>query len=176
MQDVVDWAQIVGAAGAVIAIGFAIAAQRDATRARKAVSRERRRQFELEILRDLAEWVDNGNLAGIADRTSRIRLVRRRISLVKDTLPYWAEVVDLTPDAARATAGMEDQISAAQAALSEHNRTRLPSGNQDAWIAEGRRLDLAAQKLENQARGAVRDRLLADLERAVECHVDAVDD
>jgi hypothetical protein len=41
----------VAAVESVIAIVFAFAAQRDATKARKAVARERRRQFELEVLR-----------------------------------------------------------------------------------------------------------------------------
>jgi hypothetical protein len=91
-RDPMDWFfDILGAIGGLtgaIALWYAAQAKRD-------VAEERRRLFELDVLRELAAGIDNGFLYRISDDPERLRQFARRLDLLPgQDLPFWREMMD----------------------------------------------------------------------------------
>jgi hypothetical protein len=167
-----------GAFAALIAILFAVQAQEDATEARKEVGRERLRQFEMEILRDLVDHVERGYLStGLIGSPSRLQNLRYRIELLREEprLPSWLEVMDLSPAQARAKAGLEDEINSAQSAYEEHVATKVIAADQVAWNEELGRVDAARSDLISEADRKVQTILTDELREAISSRVNAAD-
>jgi hypothetical protein len=102
IRDAWDWAAlaagVVGSVAALIAIWFAVRAQRDATAARREVGVERRRQFEVEVLRGLLDDVDAGGLEAhvAADNPGWVNRYQHRLAMLSDeALPFWRTVMVL---------------------------------------------------------------------------------
>lgn len=98
INDWVDYvsagAGVVGLVVAIVAIVLANRAQRTADRA---VTDERRRMFELEILRDLTKDLDEGLAQRVFDRPATLAEYRFRLSLLSSELSVWTRVMAL-PD------------------------------------------------------------------------------
>jgi len=85
------------------AIQLARQANREASKARAAIATERRRTFELEVLRDLMEALDAEGLQTVRDfvkapREMKYRFQGRVHLLPPEDLPTWRELMTLTTD------------------------------------------------------------------------------
>lgn len=99
VRDGWDWlfgvAGVAGALVGAIAILFAVAAQRTASKARRAVGAERRRQFELEELRGILERVEGGLLETPHYYQQIYAQLQHRIMLLpENALPAWRTLID----------------------------------------------------------------------------------
>jgi hypothetical protein len=116
IKDFWDWvalfAGLGGTVAAVVAIVLARRAQKTAT---SAVTAERRRVFELEILRDLMRDLDEGKLVGrVFERPTELRKYQHRLALLSSKLPFWMQMMDITSTRAVIDALSMEKISPPQ--------------------------------------------------------------
>jgi hypothetical protein len=107
IPDGFDWANtFTGLGGFVAAVVAIILARRAQKTADSAITDERRRVFELEILRALMKDLDETNVVELVfaapGELSRYKL---RLELLSSTLPFWEEVMTL-PDSAAVVAAV----------------------------------------------------------------------
>ncbi|GAA0494079.1 hypothetical protein Ade02nite_20730 [Paractinoplanes deccanensis] len=173
------WADVAGGIGAVIAIGFAVRAQRDATKARKSVARERRRQFEVQILREIVDLVDDDFLHEIQFHPNRLRAFKHRFALLSPgTLPYWQKLSGMNWYLeVRAGTEFEQRQIDVNAAHYAHLQARPESpAALDEWDKERERLAASLVSVADDFEAYVKNRLLSELLKAIADRVDAVDD
>jgi hypothetical protein len=160
---------IFGAAGVVAAIVAIVIA----VRAQRSIADERRRQFELEILRQILAEVEDGNLLDeIEFKPGKVHRFRRRLMLIENPPPYWVTVMsadwyaDLVPDRLR----RQEEVSVEHAAAV--NKAMANPDNADLWAeVERHKEELAI--LADGVRASVPRRLLNELEEAIRGRVDA---
>jgi hypothetical protein len=94
-NDWVDYLNLVlagvGGFASAIAIWIALRAERKAD---TAVTDERRRVFELEILRDLMKDVDQGLAELVLSNLGYLQRYRFRLGLISAPMPFWQQVMD----------------------------------------------------------------------------------
>jgi hypothetical protein len=90
------WNAVVGTAGILIAVIAIIIAIRSDRRADKVLTEERRRVFELEILRELAQTVDGGLARDLLWSPGKLEEYRLRLKMLSTRLGYWDEVLGFT--------------------------------------------------------------------------------
>ncbi|MET7970525.1 hypothetical protein [Micromonospora sp. NPDC005305] len=97
VHDWMDWVQLLFGVLGALALWFAYRAQKDATRARKEIPAERRRQFELEILRGLLDDLDEEQILHEVEFTpSRLQRYQHRLATLPDsTLPFWRQAMTM---------------------------------------------------------------------------------
>lgn len=104
IPDGFDWANVIiagisavfGLGGFVAAIVAIVLARRAQRTADEAVTGERRRVFELEILRDLVTALDEGGVASeVYDRPLYLHRFGHRLSLLSARLPFWDQIMRL---------------------------------------------------------------------------------
>jgi hypothetical protein len=99
VRDWVDYLMlafgVLGTLAALVAIFFAIVAQKDASAARRAVTDERWRLLRLEILKELLFDLDEIEPQGKAlNDPGSLRRYQHRLALLEDTaLPFWRAVM-----------------------------------------------------------------------------------
>src|SRR3954465_12617509 len=176
-QTVVDWAQIVGALGAIIAIGFAVAAQRGSTRAQLAIVAERRRQFQLEILREIVTEVDDGFLYKIAEEPVRLRKFARRLDLLPGSdLPFWRDVIAMRwMDEVVVAMGVRDRWTAKSEEIlnSAKEQETLEESERKNWQERHDRLKAEVVEIAAGFHEAVSSQLLRELVAAITDRVEA---
>jgi hypothetical protein len=162
--DGFDWSNLFiglgGLAAAIVAIVIAVAAQ-------ASIARERRRQFELEILRDILIEVEEGDLMeDVEFNPGKLRRYRRRLSLIENPPSYWTTVMtadwyaDLVPDVLE----RQREISAQHAVLV--GRLGDDPTNDDLKAEVGRvREELSA--MAREVREGVPRKLINQLETAI---------
>jgi hypothetical protein len=89
------WNAVVGTAGIVIAIVAIVIAIRTDRRADKVLTEERRRVFELEILRELARDLDGGLAEKVFENPRTLETYELRLALLSSRLRYWDQVTGL---------------------------------------------------------------------------------
>jgi hypothetical protein len=172
IPDGFDWfGAAMGLGGFVAAIVAIVLARRAQRSADTAIAEERRRVFELEILRDLAEDLDNSSTAqlGLVDQLFRqpsdMKKYALRLDLLSDRMSFWDLVADLRDtEALIGAAGFGDQrrdalereraANAQRAAVGEEfrvaqNRAHWP-GDESLDAATRRDLADQAEKLNQQ--------------------------
>jgi len=181
VKDAWDWiglaAGIAGSIAAAIAIWFSVLAQRDATQARREAAAERRRQFELEILRDLIEQVDGGILREAGDDPRRLKKYEHRISLLPAAeLPFWRKLMtlDWQGEVSKLT-GFDKPWHEAGAAVADSAKRQPDTEGPDlvAWQANHDRLAAELSEVARRFHETVSDRLLRELKGAVYGRVEA---
>ncbi len=169
---------LVGAAGTIVAIIFAVLAQQGATKARMSVTHERRRQFELEILRDFLEDLDKDQSLDSAMKFLQFaqRHKHRLALLPVDDLPFWRQAI-----AVRAWSDLPgmvdlwDRMAAMDRARNDAVAARDAAGIGNTTASEVQlRLDQAQLTLELVT--AMRANLSGDLAEAIRRRVEAADD
>jgi hypothetical protein len=173
-QLVVDWAQIIGALVAVIAIWFAVRAQRDGTSARGEVVAERRRQFELETLRELLTAVDSGDLGDLEFNPERALLFRHRLALLPDDdLPFWRKVMNLEwRDEVVEAVGFTEALQAANVKHFEIAK-RGPGDDPDRWEKDRKAAEADLHAVTLAFQQAFHGRLSRELLEAITTRVEA---
>jgi hypothetical protein len=179
VHDWMDWLQLLFGVLGGLAVWFAYRAQKDATRARRAIPAERRRQFELEILRSLLDDLDeNQILHQVEFSPSRLQHYLHRMAPLPDSaLPFWRQAMsvdwyDGLPD--------DHGLRARQKALSISRFEvvkRLTNDPDNAELkAEADRqaaqISAAAAQFADEIRGRLRDELLAAIRERVEAGAD----
>jgi hypothetical protein len=107
-RDAVDWlvvgVTVVSAVVGVVAIVVALRANRQAkhaeSRSRQFAASERRRVFDLEILRDLLDHLDDRDalLRAAGDPSATIRQANARLSMLEpNDLPLWRSMAEMRP-------------------------------------------------------------------------------
>jgi hypothetical protein len=91
VHDWLDWVNLgvasVGILVAIVAIIIAIRAQRS-------IADERRRQFELEILREILTEVEESDLLDDVEfKPGKLRRYQRRLMLIRNPPSYWVTVM-----------------------------------------------------------------------------------
>ncbi len=173
-----QWADIAGALGAAVAIGFAVKAHLGATKARLSVVHERRRQFELEILRDLLEDLDTTDLLGDPNHVpGRLQRYEHRLLMLPSTaLPFWRQMARVTAlHEIPVLAKTLDQIARAEQ-TEQRERERLATAGVVTASGELERLRMARAQARLALGRAVRQRMADDIERAIKQRVETVDD
>ncbi|MGK5677575.1 hypothetical protein [Actinoplanes sp. URMC 104] len=95
ITDRFDWWNAgVGTAGVLIAIAAITIAIRADKKADRILAEERRRVFELEVLRELAKEVDEGKLDTAAEHPSLIGEYRLRLRLLSNPPQFWIDCLD----------------------------------------------------------------------------------
>lgn len=181
VRDFWDWfglaAGTLGALGAAVAIGFAAAAQRAATEARRDAVKERRRQFELTVLRELVRDLDeNPHLYVEASfKPALLRRYRLQLDLIAGDLPYWRRLVDLDwRDEVVEASGLSDLKTRQQdlsKQLFDHNK--VGKRGEKAWEAEYARLEGELSAVARQIEAYVTDRLIRELHEAIVARVES---
>ncbi|MEU7925076.1 hypothetical protein [Micromonospora sp. NPDC049107] len=179
VHDWMDWVQLLVGVLGVLALWLAYRAQREATRARQEIPAERRRQFELEILRGVLDDLDEKQvLHEVEFSPSRLQRYQHRLAPLPDSaLPFWRQAMtvdwyDSLPD--------DHGFRARQKALSVSRFAvvqQLGSNPDDAELrAEADRqaaeLSAAATQFADDIRGRLLDELLAAIRERVEAGAD----
>jgi hypothetical protein len=176
VHDWMDWLQLLFGVLGGLALWFAYRAQKDATRARKEIPAERRRQFELEILHGLLDDLDEEQiLHEVEFSPSRLERYRHRLApLPASTLPFWRQAMtmdwyDSLPDD-KGFRARQKALSVTRFAVVEqlgndpdNAELRAEADRQAAGIA------VAATQFASHVRG----RLLDELLTAISDRVDA---
>lgn len=163
---------VLGALGTIAALIVAIRAQRDATKARISVGQERRRQFELEILREFLRDVDEKNLvAQVIGNADALGRYQERLNLLDEAdLPFWRRAMTTRDDRELmdAVGHLERMDEAANAISNVFMR----------YPVSGEQAELAGQHpaRRREFEDEVRRRLLGDLHQAIRSRVDARDE
>lgn len=173
------WADVAGGFGAVIAIGFALAALRDGNRARREAIDERRRLFELSILRELLTGIDNGFLYRISDDPERLREFARRLDLLPGSdLPFWREMFSMRyPGDVTRYMGLVQRQQELSVQIGELAKSQpppdAPAAEQAVWDEAHEQATTELRASADAMRERVSDRLLAELVDAITCRVEA---
>jgi hypothetical protein len=144
----------------------AVRANTEASRARAAVAAERRRTFEMEVLRDLTAALDaeRPHVIEAATDPRRMRLYfgARLQMLPEADLPLWRQVQDMDgPEALMRLLG-----------LAGNTDSRTGGGIGPDWVRASRNNDFQRH---NEVSQALRDLLLDDLITAIRVRVEAND-
>jgi hypothetical protein len=181
VRDGWDWvvvaAGIAGAFGAVIAIGFAVAAQRASADTRRDAVGERWRQFELTVLRELVRDLDESPHIYIEApfQPAALRRYRLRLDLIDGDLPYWRRLVHLDwHDEVVEASGLSD-LKARQRSLSRQifEHSRPPNAGGREWEEKHARLAGEVAAVAEQIDAYVTDRLTRELHEAIVARVES---
>jgi len=181
LRDDWDWifggAGVIGALGAIVALLYAAKAQRDATWARLEVVAERRRQFQLEVLREIAAGIDDGFLYKIGEDPLRLRKFARRLELLpRSDLPTWRTVMDMRwQDEVSEHMGFKEPWMAKSREVFESAQAgaRVPEAERAAWQARDDRLAEELQEIAFTFNEALSTRLNQELITAITARVEA---
>lgn len=179
VHDWMDWVQLLFGVLGVLAVWFAFRAQKDATRARRAIPAERRRQFELEILRSLLDDLDENQILHQVELSpSRLQRYQHRLApLPSSALPFWRQVMsvdwyDSLPD----DSGFRARQKALSVSRSEVVRRLRDDPDNTELKAEADRqaaqISEAAKQFADEIRGRLLDELLATIKERVEAEAD----
>lgn len=154
----------------VIAIFYAASAQRAARDARYDLAAERRRVFELEVLRDLVQTVDKYNLIAAAiDNPTVLHQFTQRLTLLAGTeLPFWRRAVraswrnDLVEEL-----GHKEEIEQVNKEHVAHQKARFEWEDQVAWQAESDRLQVEVSAVQRRFEADVTTNLVSELHHAI---------
>ncbi len=181
VRDFWDWfglaMGVVGALGAAVAIGFAAAAQRAATAARRDAVNERRRLFELDVLRELVRDLDANpqHYVEASFKPGMLRRYRLQLDLIEGDLPYWRRLAELDWHGEVVEASGLSELKIKQRALSKaifKHAEKARTGEQD-WEAEHARLKAELRAIAKQIDAYVVDRLTRELHEAIVARVEA---
>jgi hypothetical protein len=188
IKDWLDYTNLafgtLGVGATIAALIFAGRAQGDAKKARLSVSLERRRQFELEILRSFMEDLDEDGLHQVVvDKPGILRRYESRLRLLPEKdLPFWRQLVGLSwRDEVSALVGFKDVIQKASQDYNTYVATATAGGRSlsELSVAESLQMQILAEEMtvvNRRFEGAVRDRLVVELLDAIKVRVEAVDD
>lgn len=163
------WNAIVGTAGVLIALVAIVIALSANKKADRAVVTERRRVFELEILRDLSEDLDMGLARKLVKENHReLRRYRLRLNLLSTRLESWDAVIAADSFAGVMAAGGVPEFEA-------NERELAAAKDSDRRDARKRILELENRQrvLMAEAPGVLKRRLAWDVEQAVLARVEA---
>lgn len=131
LSTVANLADVAGAAGGVVAIFFGIRALLETSDVRGDAIDERRRLFELEILREILREVDDGLLFEIGGEPRRLRRFTFRLGFLPTSeMPTWREMLGMN---------WQDEVS-------ERFEFKEP------WHAKSREVGEAAKRGEDNSR------------------------
>jgi hypothetical protein len=170
-----------GTIAAAVAIGFSVRAQKDSTKARRAVSLERRRQFELEILRHVLDDVDEKRvLHEIEFSPSRLQRYEHRIELLPDdVLPYWRKAMKMNwYDELALDLDLKQRQKEASEVYQEavQRWSNRPTAEDEPFRSNLDRLAIAVTQIAVEISNTVRGQLMDDLHTAIRQRVDAEDE
>ena len=170
-----DWFDWLNFAVAAFSGFAAVAAIIIAVRAQKSIADERRRQFELEILRQILTDAEESDLLhDVEFEPGKLRRYRRRLLLIRDPPPYWMTVMsadwyaDLVPDRMR----RQQEVSVQR--FDVVRKLEKDPANTELQ-ADADRLAEELAILGDEVKAGVPRRLLNDLEKAISDRVDARD-
>lgn len=182
VKDAADWiafaVALLSAIGTVVAIVYAVLAEREATKARAAVAIERRRQFELEVLREFLHDLESTEIAAdVIDNPVLLAPYRHRLALLPAIdLPTWRALLGLQyRDDVSATLGFGERIQAA------NDKVKEAQGAHPGWVEtpairnEIRLLQEEVSAVNREFERAVMTAMTEDVMAAIRRRVDATD-
>lgn len=176
VRDTWDWIAIglaaLGSFAAAWAIWYSAQSKRE-------LVDERRRLFELEILREIATGIDNGFLFEISEHPERLRIFARRLDLLPGAdLPLWRTLMDMQwpGDVSNYMGVAERQQKLSQELLELSKRqpdAEAPDAEQREWDERYKALTTDIRESAHRHREGVSRMLLDELVHAITVRVEA---
>lgn len=177
LETVAQLADIIGAISVPVALYFGVRALFETADARRDAVDERRRLFELDILRELLAEVDRGFLVEIEGSPHRLREYEYRLSLMsRADLPFWWTLIGMQwQDEVSAYLGFKERWHAKSVEIFESAKRResLPASEVPAWRRNHDRLAAEVVEIADEFRATVQSELVRQLTCAVTGRVEA---
>lgn len=175
VRDLWDWVGLVGGVAGGFGAAWAIWVS---AQTKQDIIDERRRQFQLDVLREIATSIDNGFLYLIADDPEKLRQFARRLDLLPGAdLPTWREMLTMRwPDDVAIYMGFKDQQLAKSQAVAEWVKCQpppsAPSLDRGTWAKRYEELVDDLQLSVHSYQERVSNQLLGELVHAITVRVE----
>jgi hypothetical protein len=159
-----------------IAVLAAVIAIVIAVRAQGSIARERRRQFELEILRQILTDIEETDLLHEVEfKPGKLRRYQRRLLLLRDPPAFWMSTMSADWYAEVVPESHQKRQSERSARIAELAKALEDAPNNDALREEYNQVAADLRAGGDQMREDLRLRLVNEIEAAIRSRVDARD-